>query len=100
MFQGEKKPGPYDPTYGDTMLRMFRSKLNPIAGAVWDYKEGRDIQGREVSGGRALIKATLPLSVFNDDIGPIAEEWGMDKAAAAELLNLIGVGVQHYEAKD
>lgn len=97
MTYPDKRPGPYDPTYDDTMMRMIRSKLNPITGAIWDYRQGRDIQGREVTGVDATLKAMIPLSVFNDDIVPIAKEHGLGAAAAAEMLNLLGVGVQSYE---
>lgn len=95
-----KRPGPYDPTYGDTATRMFRSKLNPIAQGAWEFQTGRDINGDPVSKTEAVAGSVLPLSIFNDDIVPIAREYGYDRAAAAQMLNMIGVGVQHYEAKE
>lgn len=91
-----KRPGPYDPTYGDTAVRMNRSKLNPIVQGAWEFQTGKDINGDPVSKTEAVAGSLLPLSIFNDDIGPIAKEYGLDKAAAAQLLNMMGVGVQMY----
>jgi RNA polymerase sigma factor (sigma-70 family) len=97
MSYPDGPPGPYDPTYGDVLSRMFRSKLNPIAQSVWSYHTGKDIQGKDVSAIRAIGSATLPLSFFNDDLVPIAKEFGVDKAALTQLLSILGIGVQHYD---
>jgi hypothetical protein len=74
--------------------RFARSKLSPTFGAAVDVVAGKDVIGKPVAPAERVASLAVPLSLR--DIYGVMEEHGVAKGTAIEILNLFGMGVQHY----
>ncbi len=92
--------GPNLPYRGDTrrtiLERFVRSKLGYAPGLVWDLFEGKDFIGQPITLGGELKGAIVPLGF--EDVLKLMQDQGVPKGAALEVLNLLGEGVQVYNA--
>jgi hypothetical protein len=79
---------------GDVLERFARSKLSPTFGAAVDVVAGKDVIGKPVAPAERVASLAVPLSLR--DIYGVMEEHGVAKGTAIEILNLFGMGVQHY----
>ncbi len=82
----------------DVGERFIRSKLAPIPGAVVNWAKKRNIVGEEVTLGSTVRDLTIPLSY--QETGDIYRHQGPLKGTVIELLNLMGMGTQDYEANE
>lgn len=80
---------------GDVLKNFLRSKLNPVAGTVWNMIEGKDITGKPVTPVSTLVNTTVPISY--QDILSTMEKQGIPKGAAMFTLSLFGMGLNTYE---
>lgn len=79
----------------DVTANFLRTKLAPVPSAVLNVATGKNVVGEEVTPLSTLQDLTVPLSLR--DIYDVMQEQGIPKGTAIELLNLLGMSVQHYE---
>lgn len=79
----------------DVMASFARSKLSPIVGAGVDTLTGKDFAGQPVTPAQTAANLVTPLPFSG--VTDIYKEQGGAGGSAIELLNLLGMGVQHYE---
>lgn len=73
-----------------------RGKLQPTLGTIIDVASKQNVVGEKVTPIDAL---RLPIPLTWRDMGPVFEEQGIPRAAAMDLLNLFGMGVNQYKEK-
>lgn len=75
--------------------RFVRTKLAPLPGTALDVAEGENVVGDPVTPLGAAGSLFVPLSFR--EIAKVMEEHGVAEGTAIGLLNLFGMGVQHYD---
>lgn len=121
-----EKPSDYD--IGRLLARFALSKAAPAVGSMYQVATQKDFMGREFKNfGSSLfaqVLGTTPLAwqqtmetVLSDaleeadiawmqpppewvETSSILEEYGPGKAAVAQLMDLIGLSLQHYDKED
>jgi len=78
-------------------LRFGWGKLGFFPGTLVNLAMHEDVTGQPVTLKGELLKAPIPLGF--EDLLPLIRDQGVPKAAALEVLNLLGEGVQVYEPK-
>jgi hypothetical protein len=78
----------------DMLWSYARTKMSPMAGLAVDIPTGTTVVGEEVTVGSGLKRIVLPLS-FHDTVQTF-EDMGVSRATAFQILELLGVSVQHY----
>jgi hypothetical protein len=100
---GMRKLDKGDREYGEILKNFLRSKLTPTLGTGWNLLEGKNMVGEKVTVQNQLAPQSLdelnksiylPLSFR--DIYDVMRERGVPEGAALELLQIFGMGVQHY----
>lgn len=96
---GAIKPLSGDLPYGqrnilDVAVTFFRNKLNPLAGAVVDWRVGEDFKGDVVTVGSTLKRFMLPMSI--DDTIDASRELGIPKGMAIGVLATLGISIQTH----
>lgn len=91
--------GKEDKTFrrGTIAGRFIRSKLAPVPSSAVNLVEGENIVGEKSTVGREAVRMVTPLSF--GEIADIMEEQGIPRGTAIGILNLFGMGAQHYESK-
>ena len=81
----------------DLTLKMLRSKLAPIPGAVVDWWTGKDFKGDPVTLKNELWNNTMPIIV-----GDMITAYQKDGTTGAAMLlpSVLGVGVSVYDKKE
>lgn len=82
---------------GTVAGRFLRSKLAPVPSALVNLTEGKNIVGEDVTPGTEAARLVVPMSF--GEIADVMEEQGIARGTAFALLNMFGMGVQHYERK-
>lgn len=95
-IRGDKIPYGGEDTY-DIAARFVRTKLNPAIGAAIDLSTGKNVVGEEITPGKAAARMVTPLSL--QDVVDRFQEFGVPKATALTMLEMVGFGVQNFESK-
>ncbi|MGV1047654.1 MAG: hypothetical protein ACOYD4_03895 [Solirubrobacterales bacterium] len=101
--RGEIKPlrGP-KVKYGDQTVasvggNFLRSKFSPWLGSGTDIAVGENVVGEPTTAGSVAKNALVPMAW--QDVLNVMEEQGVARGTAIQALSLLGMGVQHYDAK-
>jgi hypothetical protein len=78
-------------------MQFLRSKLSPVAAAVWNSIKREDYDREPTTPLKEL--ARLPMPIGAGDIMEVIEEHGAGKGAALSILSMLGAGVQTYDNK-
>lgn len=81
----------------DTFQRFARTKLAPIPGVVADYMVEKTLDYQDPSLRTAAQRLLIPISY--QDMPAVYREQGPIKGTIMEALNLMGMGLQHYDPK-
>lgn len=91
--------GPQVPYGGQTvpgeMGRFLRTKIAPVLGDVVDVLAGENVVGEKVTVGSKLLE--LPVPIAYQDIYDVMLEQGIPAGTALELLNILGMSLQHFD---
>jgi len=86
-----------DRTAVDVAATFGRSKLAPIPATAVDWLQGQTMDFERPTLLGTAQRLTVPIGY--QDAPAIMREQGFAKGAVMEALNLLGVGVQHYEPR-
>lgn len=89
------KPNKFAGSPSDVIQRFLRTKLNPVAGSVWNFAEGKDIIGQKTTLGSTVKNLAVPISF--QDILKTMEKQGVPRGTALYVLSLFGMGLQNRE---
>ena len=79
----------------DVWGRFARSKFSPWLGSATSMRLGTDYIGQPTTVKEELIKMGYPISFQN--VLDVMESQGIEKGTAIELLNILGMSMQHHE---
>lgn len=82
---------------GEVAFRFLRSKLAPVPGALLNIAAGENMVGEPVTLASSGLDLVTPISF--SEVGEVMQEQGVEKGTAFALLNMFGMGLQHYEEK-
>lgn len=82
----------------DVLSRFARSKLSPLAGTVVNLASGKTVVGEPVTKWSMARDLAIPLS-WRDTYDTLSQQ-GMAAGMIMQTLNVLGVGVQSYAAKN
>jgi hypothetical protein len=81
----------------DTFTRFARTKLAPIPGVAADFAAEKTLDFKEPTVAGSAQRLAVPISY--QDAPAVFKEHGAVKGTIMEVLNLLGMGVQHYEKR-
>lgn len=81
----------------DVIARFLRTKIAPALGLGLDVVTGSNVVGEPVTPGSVAKDILVPISY--GDILAVMEEQGIPRGTALELLNLLGMGLQHFNSE-
>lgn len=82
----------------DTVNDFFMNKVSPAVGLAIKLREGRDSMGREISPGKAIAGATIPIGIQN-----VAENYSNPNSAnplAAYIADALGISASTYSPSE
>lgn len=85
-------------TGGKIGVRFLRTKIAPSLGTAWDVWSGEDVKGDKVTPASATKNALIPISY--QDIYKVMKEQGVPEGTALQMLNFMGMGLQHFDEKE
>jgi hypothetical protein len=83
-------------TSADVMANFLRSKLAPVPGTIVNVIQGKNVVGEPVTAGSIAKDLMVPISL--QDIFKVMQDQGISKATAIEMLDLLGMSVQTFDA--
>lgn len=85
-------------TGGKIFTRFLRTKIAPSLGTALDVWSGEDVVGRDVTLSSVAQNALIPISY--QDIYKVMKEQGVPEGTALQMLNFMGMGLQHFDEKE
>lgn len=82
---------------GEAFTRFARTKLAPIPGAITDFMVEKTLDYQDPSVKTTTQRLLIPISY--QDMPDVYREHGAIKGTIMQALNLMGMGLQHYDSK-